>query len=710
MLRRLWLCIGLLGFASAAVAQDQVRLIADSLQITDAQTLVAQGHVQVFYQGKTLSAQSLVYDETADRLLIEGPIVLSDGSANKVLASQADMAADLTEGILTSARLVLAEQLQLAAANLQRVEGRYSVLNKVVASSCKICKAGATPLWEIRAKRVVHDAQGQQLYFDNAQLRFGGIPVFYIPRLRMPDPNLQRTTGFLMPSLRSSSLFGTGLRLPYFITIGKSRDLTLTPFFSTKGTKTLEFRYRQVFNKGSISLTGSGSRDSLLEGRNRGYMQATGNFALPAGFSLGLRGEIVSDPAYLLDYGYPAIDRLDSRAEISRTKRNEYISGRFISLHSIRESDYNASLPSLVGDMTFARRFSLTPTGGMGKFQIQAHSHARSSTVITDTYADGIADGRDLSRISLRADWRRNFYLSNGLQLAVLGETAADFYTISQDALYQGSKTRLHGAVATELRWPWVKSQSAGASHLIEPVAQLVLASNSRSSIPNEDSVLVEFDEGNLFALSRFPGSDAVEDGARANLGLNYLRSDPKGWSLGVTAGRVVRADDPHLFSPGSGLNGLRSNWMLAAQLDTSKLKLTNRLLFNDDFGVTKAELAAQVAVAKLGLTVGYVHTVADPSESRNIPIREATLASSYALTRNWTGSLGSRYDFESKRMANANGSLVFRNECLLVDLSLSRRFTSSTSVSPTTDFGLSVELLGFGGSSAVGPARQCRR
>ena len=149
---------------------------------------------------------------------------------------------------------------------------------------------------------------------------------------------------------------------------------------------------------------------------------------------------------------------------------------------------------------------------------------------------------------------------------------------------------------------------------------------------------------------------------------------------------------------------------MLAAQLDTSKLKLTNRLLFNDDFGVTKAELAAQLAVAKLGLTVGYVHTVADPSESRNIPIREATLASSYALTRNWTGSLGSRYDFESKRMANANGSLVFRNECLLVDLSLSRRFTSSTSVSPTTDFGLSVELLGFGGSSAVGPARQCRR
>ena len=37
---------------------------------------------------------------------------------------------------------------------------------------------------------------------------------------------------------------------------------------------------------------------------------------------------------------------------------------------------------------------------------------------------------------------------------------------------------------------------------------------------------------------------DAVERGARANIGLNYLRQDPNGWTLGVTAGRVLRADD----------------------------------------------------------------------------------------------------------------------------------------------------------------------
>ena len=43
---------------------------------------------------------------------------------------------------------------------------------------------------------------------------------------------------------------------------------------------------------------------------------------------------------------------------------------------------------------------------------------------------------------------------------------------------------------------------------------------------------------------------------------------------------------------------------------------------------------------------------------------------------------------------------LQWRNECATIDLSLSRRFTSSTSVRPSTDFDLSVELGGFGGSA----------
>jgi LPS-assembly protein len=75
----------------------------------------------------------------------------------------------------------------------------------------------------------------------------------------------------------------------------------------------------------------------------------------------------------------------------------------------------------------------------------------------------------------------------------------------------------------------------------------------------------------------------------------------------------------------------------------------------------------------------------------------------------NWTGRANIKHDFVNDRASNAGLGMEFRNECLLVDLSLSRRFTSSTSVDATTEFTLAVDLLGFGGAAAPGPARRCR-
>lgn len=697
--------------APPVLAQDKASLVADSLTISGPDTLVARGHVEIFFKDQRLSASSIVYDRANDRLIIEGPIVLNDGKGSFILASQAELSADLTEGVLVSARMVMNQQLQLAAADIMRVGGRYTTLSRVAASSCKVCAGDPTPLWEIRARRVVHDQQEQQLYFDAAQFRLAGVPVMYIPRLRMPDPTLKRATGFMMPVFRTTSNLGTGLRLPYFIKIGDHRDLTLTPYFTTSGARTVDLRYRQAFATGDLTVSGGVSRDNLLPGETRGYLLAKGRFSLPMGFQLDLRGEVVSDNAYLLDYGYPAADRLDSRVEITRTRRNEYIAARLIGFHSIREGEDNSTLPAVVADLTWYRRFALGTLGGEGGLRFQSHGHYRPSTSLLDGSGDGIADGRDMRRVSLRADWRRDWFLTNGMVAAVLGEASADIYTISQDATYAGTTTRLHGAVAAELRWPWVKASAGGVSQVIEPVVQLVFAPSGTESLPNEDSALVEFDEGNLFALNRFPGSDAVERGMRANLGVSYLRSDPDGWSLGLTVGRVVRSADLGQFSLASGLDGLQSDWMAAWQLDLQGgLGITNRLVFDDGFNLSKTELRAAIARDRYTLAAGYIYAVADPDENRPDPTNELTLYSTYKLTSNWTAELASRYDFEAERAAKAGLGLSYRNECLAVDLSLSRRFTSSTSVQPTTDFGLSFELLGFGGGSAPGPSRQCRR
>ena len=702
------ICLAVL-VATPLRAQDLASLVADRVAIAGNDTLVAQGNVEVFQDGKRLKASKITYDRGADRLLIDGPIVLTDDSGTIVLADQADLSSDMSEGILQSARLVLDQQLQLASSQMMRIGGRYTSLSNTVVSSCKICASHPTPLWEIRADRVIHDQLERQIYFDNATFRMAGVPIFWIPRLRIPDPTLNRQTGFLAPSFRTTSDLGVGVKVPYFIRIGDDKDLTVTPYISSKNARTVDLRYRQAFQTGQIEIAGALSRDELLPGETRGYLTTQGRFALPESFTLAFSGIMVSDKAYLLDYDISSEDRLDSRAEISRTRRNEYISGRLINYRSLRDGDVNSTLPSIVTDITYQRRFSPGSIGGEGGFRLQTHSHYRSSNVISDSDGDTISDGRDVSRLSVAADWRRNWVLPGGVLAAAMTEINGDFYSIHQDATYEGNRFRGGAGAGVELRWPWVRAAQSGASHVIEPVVQLVWARQNSNAVPNEDSALVEFDEGNLFSINRFPGADELETGPYANLGVGYTRYDPAGWSLGLTFGRVYRTKDNGQFSAASGLQGINSDWLAAVRLSMADgVSLTNRMVFDTNFKLTKGEMRLALDREDYGLSSSYVRLLADNSESRADAVSELTLDGRYQFTPSWEAKLSTRYDFVADRAASAGLNLAFRNECLKLDMALARRFTSSTSVKPTTSFGLSVDLLGFGGKAKRGPAAAC--
>lgn len=684
---------------------EQAVLLADTLRLTNSNQLIAENNVQITYKGNRLNAKRVIYDQDSNHLTIEGPFTLDTGDQVLVLADAAELDADLVNGIIRGALMVLGQRMQLAAGEMQRVDGRYRVLQNVAASSCTICASGDTPLWEIRATRVIHDEAEQQLYFDNASFRLAGVPIFYLPRLRLPDPTLTRATGFLRPTVTANSTVGLGIKLPYFITFGKHADLTITPFMSNKDARSLSLGYRQAYRTGEIAVTGSYTRDQVLGDEPRFYALATGSFDLPRNYTLSFRAETVSDAAYFQSYGLTEKDRLVTFAQIQRTTHETTVNARILGTQSIRALESNATQPSLMADTDWQRRLDLG-NFGEASLTLQAHARQRGSTDPLDgTDPDRNADGRDVLGYGLRANWQKNFILPHGVLAAVQGELSADAYRVSQDAIFAGDYERLHTSFGGELRWPLVKLTQNGTSQTLEPVAQIVLSPAGSKRVFNEDSTLVEFDEGNLFSLNRFPGTETVEDGVRLNLGVNYSRDTAAGQHFAISFGRVFRPDAIQQFSQGSGLNGVNSDWLLASQIDmAAMLTVSGRILFDDDFAATKTDIRA----TRGGVSLGYLYVPADLAEERATSISELSLSTKQALSQNWTATLASRYDFVSKNTAKGGLGLVYRNECLLVDVSLSRSFTSSTNVTPSTDFGLSVELLGFGASDAAKTA-QCR-
>ena len=707
LFRLLFLALALL--AGPVLAQSDppqpAVLIADDVFLDGDSTLVASGNVEALFEGRRLKASRITYDRTTETLHLAGPITLEDPEGRiLVLADSGQLDRAMENGILTGARVVMDDQLQLAAYEMNRVNGRYSQLYKAAVTSCRVCDNGRPPLWQIRAERVIHDQEEQQLYFDNAQFRVLDTPVLYLPRLRLPDPTLKRATGFLIPSLYNSSTLGTGVKVPYFIRLGDHADLTLTPFLATK-TATLEYRYRQAFKTGAIVFEGAVSDDDQGVRSLRSYLFGAGVFDLKNDFKLTFDIEAVNDDTYLLDYRYSNKDRLDSQLAVERVRRDEYIRAAATHFQSLRTGEQDSTLPTFAADAEYERRIFPARLGGELVLGAEAHTHYRSSDLTTDgADFDPYADGADLTRFTTEANWHRSWILPGGVHTRLQTGVAVDSFFVDQGGLTSSSReTNVTPSTSVQLRWPLLKQTARRATHVIEPMVQLAWAGGDAVNIPNDESTLVEFDEGNLLSLSRFPEPDRRETGLSAAYGLSWTRIDPRGWASSLVMGQVIR-DETQLelngttsFSNVSGLQDRQSDFLFAGQLQTPNgLTLTARGLFDHGYNTTKASARASWQNENADIGATYIWLRRDPAENRANTISEWSIDGSYRLSRHWTGSANWRYDVASDRNVTAGIGLTYTNECVEAKLSASRRFTSSTILEPSTDLSLTVALRGF--------------
>ena len=110
MLRALLLLLVMLIPATAhaqEITKKPAILIADEVFIESDRTLVAQGNVEAFQDGARLQASSVRYNQADGSLIIEGPITLTEGDETLIFADAGQLDADLRNGLLTGARLIL---------------------------------------------------------------------------------------------------------------------------------------------------------------------------------------------------------------------------------------------------------------------------------------------------------------------------------------------------------------------------------------------------------------------------------------------------------------------------------------------------------------------------------------------------------------------------------------------------------------------------
>ena len=123
-------------------------------------------------------------------------------------------------------------------------ENNVSTIKNGIFTACKI-RDGCPP-WSLKSKEIKHDKINKSVNYKSSWLQFYDVPIFYFPKFFHPDPTVKRQSGFLPPSLLSSSTSGGSINVPYYKVISENKDITFAPRIYFNDDFSIQNEYRQV--------------------------------------------------------------------------------------------------------------------------------------------------------------------------------------------------------------------------------------------------------------------------------------------------------------------------------------------------------------------------------------------------------------------------------------------------------------------------------
>ena len=682
------------GPAPSGGANAPVSFTADSLSYNRPGNIVtAAGHVTAIQNGQTLRADKITINRNTNVVTASGHVSLVQPDGTTVYADHVVLSHGMKDAVMQSVAARLAENARIIANGGERYDGKIDKLSKPVYSACDLCKSDprAAPTWAIRASSATRDLEHKMIEFRNATLLMKGVPVFWLPYLSEPDPSVKRKTGLLIPSVGATSQLGAFAVIPYFITLGPSADVTLTPVLATKQGPALKADYREAFNHGTLDVKLSGGRDRGAFGDS---VFANGTFDLNHAWRAGFSFNRASNPQYLDDFSIlPNASYLDSNIYLEGFGRGSYARLDAETFQGLVASVNQSELPIVApyGQYHYVSR----PDSLGGTFRVDASVFNVMRHVGTNT-----------RRVAFIPSYALPFMLPEGIVGTARLQLDAAYYNADKlnqqpnfSLTQQNSITRAQPYGAVMLRWPFLRATQHWGSQMIEPMVQLVaspvtgISNNAR--IPNEDSLDLEFSDANLFSLNRYPGIDRLEGGARVDYAMHAAWYLPGGMTLDGLIGQSYRFHKDLVYLPASGLQDNVSDIVTRAVVaPTPWFNLSYRgRLSHRSLGDRMTDITANFGGKRLGVSGGYLYTNTNPytlydnltlGQSPNLtpppqyfmPRQEATLNLS-TQDGPWNVSGGAQRNLKTGKFDEVNASAGWQNDCFGVNLIFYKRFTS---------------------------------
>ena len=521
---------------------DRLVLTADQAELTQEGLSTLAGTVRLVKGGSRLEAQALSYDQQTQQVKLSAESLFRNRDLI-VRSHRAELDLANETGTFHGTEFTLVNRAARGAAETVRLTKDGTVdVQDVYYTTC----APGSKAWFLQASEIELDRKEGLGRAKHARLRFGYVPILYLPYFQFPIDD-RRRTGLLFPTLGDSDTTGLDLRQPLYLNLAPNYDAMITPrYMSSRGTMiATEARYLAPRHTGNVSYEYLGDDERTRE--RRSYFNLHQQGLVNRRLAAETRYATVSDTAYFEDFS----GRLEA-ASITHLERSAQLTYTAPAAYTLmaRVTDFQTvSQTALLDPLTGAPRPDLQPYQRLPELRLDAITPGAKWGLRLGASAQYVNFARDEPPEGQRLDVdpfvrfvsdHSAWYAASQLDYRYTRYAITDYNATGANATLTRSLPQF--SVEGGLRFERVTG--AGELQTLEPrVYYLHVPYRDQAALPQFDSGEPDFDFVQLFERNRYSGVDRISDADHLAIALTHRLLDPAEGTqrLSASIGQIYR-------------------------------------------------------------------------------------------------------------------------------------------------------------------------
>jgi len=296
--------------ADAVDEEATTEMRADQLTGRPDREVQLDRNVEITRGDMVIDADSIKYNIIDDRVEAVGNVRV-DRAGNQFSGKELRLKLDTGVGYMESpVYKLLQRNAQGRAARVDFESEDQATISDGYYTTCN----GPEPDWYLRTGKLTLDEGAGIGYARNAVLVFKGLPVAGTPRISFPLTD-ERVSGFLAPTIASSTSNGLQITTPYFWNIAPNRDVTFFPRYMAQRGLLLGADVRYLEREFAGETRFEFINDTKLDGETRYGFSSRHNHVLAQGLTLATDINGASDDNYARDF---PLSHVWARAGVNR--------------------------------------------------------------------------------------------------------------------------------------------------------------------------------------------------------------------------------------------------------------------------------------------------------------------------------------------------------------------------------------------------------